>query len=171
MNLSIKGHICSKINYKENFILIELIYRGIFVNLSFSLTITLLLGLVWEDYQIYIPLNPNLFTIHDKFQTVVFELYSIFKDSSLSLYLLRIIKRKSQIIFNIGWAWCNNFLDKKNPLFSNIDKNMLNNYLEYVLKIIDLMAKVYQSLGNIFLATKFEGFWFCLQSRLAQMAW
>ena len=170
MNLSLKGQLCSNINYKENFILIELVYRGIFVNLSFSLTVTLLLGLVWEDRYVTLPLNPNLFLIHEKFQAVIFELYSVFKGSSLSLYLLRIIKRKQQTILNLGWAWCNNFLGKKNSPFSFIDKNILNNYLEYVLKILEIIAKVYQSLGNIFLATKFEGFWFSLQSRLHQKA-
>ena len=166
LNLSRKGQLCSKINYKENFVLLELIYRGLFSDLSFSLTITLLVALVCEDYHIKIPLNPNLFLIHDKFQAVIFDLYSIFDGTSLALYLLKIKQTNKQAVLNSSWAWCNDFSVDEDLEFSINNNNFLNSYLEYILNILEIITNIYQCLGNVFLASRFEGYWFKLKRRL-----
>lgn len=93
-NLTKKGEICSKINYKENLILIELIYHGTLVNFPFKVIITLLVGLVCKEQYPEISLNDCLFSPYNKFQLIVFKLYSVFKGSSISLNLWQIFKKK-----------------------------------------------------------------------------
>ena len=162
-SLSLKGELCSKINYKENLVLLEWIYQGTLPTASFSLTVTLLIGLVCEEHCKDVPLHPTLFVSHHNLNSVVLNLYSIFEGSSLSLHLLKIIKRKKHAILNLMWAWCNNFLTNDDTTYYYFDKNVLNRYQDYVLKILEVIIKIYQSLGNVFLASKFESFWFRLK--------
>ncbi len=81
-NLTKKGEICSKITYKENLILIELIYHGTLVNFPFKVIITLLVGLVCKEQYSEISLNHCLFSPYNKFQLIVFKLHSVFNCKS-----------------------------------------------------------------------------------------
>jgi len=60
MSVSLKGEICSKINYKENLVILELVYGGAFATLSFPLVITTLIGLVCEEQYKESLVHPNL---------------------------------------------------------------------------------------------------------------
>lgn len=162
-SLSLKGEICSKINYKENLVLLEWIYEGTIPTDSFPITVTLLIGLVCEEQCKDVSLHPTLFLPHQNLNSIVLKLYSTFEGSSLSIHLLKVIKRKKNIILNLMWARCNNFLINDNSKYSYLDKNVLKRYHDYVLKILEVITKIYQSLGNIFLASKFESFLFKLK--------
>ena len=140
-----------------------MIYRGIFNDLSFSVVITLLVGLVCGDQYKEVSLHPFLFPIYNEFHVIISVLYSIFKESGISIYLFKILRKKKHTIFNLTWAWCNNFRKNFSLYFSLIEKKILETYLVYVLDILEIIVKIYQSLGDIFLASKFEGFWFKLK--------
>lgn len=164
-NLTKKGELCSKINYRENLILIELIYHGTLVNFPFKVIITLLVGLVFKDQYPEISLTHCLFSPYKKFQLIVFKLYSVFKGSSISLNLWQIFKKKKKTVLNFTWSWVNNLCLKKNSKIF-LDKEVFKKYLNYVLNILETITKIYQSLGNIFFSSKFENFWFRLKQKL-----
>jgi superfamily II RNA helicase len=166
LSLSIKGQICAKISYKENLILTELIYQGFFSNLSFCNTITLLVGMVCEEQYKNIPLHPILFFHYKKFKSITKKLYSFFRGSTLSLQPLKIIRREKNEALNWIWVWSNTFTLKNSPNFSFLDKKGLYKYMEYILNLLEITIIIFQSLGNVFLASRFEGFWLKLKKKI-----
>ena len=166
-NLTKKGEICSMINYKENLILIELAYHGTLVNFPFEVIITLLVSLVCDEQYSETSLHPCLFSSYNDFQLIVLKLYSVFKGSILSIHLWQIFKKKKKTTFNFIWAWINNLCPHKKFKFL-LSKEVFIKNLNYVLNILEIMAKIYQSLGNIFFSSKMENFWFRLKQKLKE---
>jgi len=100
-SLSFKGELCSKINYQENLVLLELVYGGIFAILPFPIVITILTGLICEEQYIESLLHPILLSPFRDFQEVILKLYSITKNSSLSIYVLKIAQKKKTTAWNL----------------------------------------------------------------------
>ena len=74
-------------------------------------------------------------------------------------------QKKKKTVLNFTWSWLNNLcLNKKSKCF--LDKDVFKKHLYYVLNILETIAKIYQSLGNIFFSSKFENFWFKLKKKL-----
>jgi len=163
MNLSFKGELCSKINYPENLVLMELVYGGIFAILPFPIVITILIGLICEEQYKETLLHPILLSPFEEFQKIILKLYSITRNSSLSIYILRIVQKKKTTAWNLIWAWFSQYQCKTSPSLNLLNNNIFSKYLEYVLKILEITAKLYQCIGNVFLASKVENFWFRLK--------